>query len=208
MFAIFAFGDSITFGRGDNLNRGWAGRLRKYFEAKDYYNAVYNLGIPGDSSSDLLERFEGEFRSRAKSKMHGDRHVILVGIGTNDSKFIDKNRTPQTKQDEFRNNILKLIRLSRKCAKDIVFIGLAPVDESRTQPYETTYFFNKRVGQYDSIIRDCCRKEDVPFIDIFSEWKKLDYAGLLDDGLHLNPEGYERMYETIKGFLIKHKIID
>ena len=60
MYGISVFGDSITFGRGNNLDRGWCGRLRKYFESKDYYNCLYNLGLCGDTTNKLLERFDAE----------------------------------------------------------------------------------------------------------------------------------------------------
>ena len=41
MHGILCFGDSITFGRGETPNIGWAGRLKKYFESKDFYNVLY-----------------------------------------------------------------------------------------------------------------------------------------------------------------------
>ncbi|MGM5484950.1 MAG: SGNH/GDSL hydrolase family protein [Nanobdellota archaeon] len=64
MHAVLAFGDSITFGRGVVPSRGWTNSLKEYFESKDFYNVLYNLGIPGDSSTDLLKRFETEAKAR------------------------------------------------------------------------------------------------------------------------------------------------
>ncbi len=71
MFAITVIGDSIVFGRGNNKDRGWVGRLGKYFEVQDYYNAVYNLGIPGDISTNLIKRFDVECKSRIKFRFIG-----------------------------------------------------------------------------------------------------------------------------------------
>ncbi|MBW2999358.1 hypothetical protein KY339_01690 [Candidatus Woesearchaeota archaeon] len=208
MFAICVFGDSLIFGRGDNLNRGWVGRLRKYFEAKDYYNAVYNLGIPGNNTNDLLNRFETECKARIKENHPEDKHVILIGIGLNDSKYIDKPGNPEVKQEIFKKNIKQLIEIAKKYTPEVIFIGLTSVDENRTNPYETTFFLNDRVKQYNDMIMECCNDNNILFIDIFDEWQKLDYAELLDDGLHPNAKGYEKIYGIVKDFLIGHKIID
>jgi len=205
MFGILAFGASITFGRGNSVNGGWAGRFKKYFEAQDYYNSLYNLGIPGDSTTDLLRRFEVECQARIKFKRPGDKFVILIGIGTNDSRLV--NNKPQTKPEVFKKNILKLIKLSQKYTQSISFIGLTPVDEKRTQPYETTYFFNERIEKYNNIIKECCQENKILFLDMFEKWKNFDASKLLGDGLHPSAEGYEKMYQVIKNFLIKNKLI-
>jgi len=208
MFGILAFGDSIVFGRGNNLDRGWVGRLRKYFESKDYYNGVYNLGIPGNTSEDLLKRFETECKARIKISRPEDKFIILLGIGINDSRFNDNLDNPQTNEEDFKNNILKLIEISKKYTKHIVFIGLTPVDESLTSPYETTYFFNKRIEKFNKIIKEGCSESKTLFLDIFNEIKPMDYPALLDDGVHPNEKGYEEIYKIIKEFLIKNKLIN
>ncbi|MBD3405675.1 MAG: hypothetical protein GF411_06035 [Candidatus Lokiarchaeota archaeon] len=156
MFAICAFGDSIVFGRGDNLDRGWVGRLRKYFEIKDQYNALYNLGIPGNSTTELLDRLDTECKARLKQYHEGDRFVILIGIGINDSRFVGSLDKPQTEKGVFRKNILKIIETAKIYSNEIVFIGLTPVDEKLTNPYEDTFFLNSRIKEFNAVIQDCC----------------------------------------------------
>ena len=208
MFAICVFGDSLVFGRGDNKDRGWVGRLRKYVETKDYYNAVYNLGVPGDSTSELLERFETECKARTQKYWPGDNSVIMIGIGANDSRAVDTPENVQTMPTIFEGNISRLIKESKKYADKIVLIGLMPVDEQITNPYEATFFNNKCIEKYNKILKKSCIKEKVLFIDIFDKFKGLNYVKLLDDGLHPNAKGYEKMYEIIKESLVKHKIIN
>jgi len=208
MYAITVFGDSITFARGDSLGRGWCGRLKKYFEEKDYYNCLYNLGIPGDTTKDLLKRFDTEAESRIKYNRKEDQHIIIFAIGTNDSKIWEKDKRQETNINIFRKNILTLINKSKNYTKEVTFIGLTPVDESKTLDYEGTTFTNERIKQFNNIIKEVCQKNKIPFLDMFKEISKLDYKKLLGDGLHPNPKGYENMYELIKEFLIKEKIID
>ncbi len=66
MYGIICIGDSITFGRGGTGNKGWVFRLNEHFSPNDYYNAVYNLGIPGNNSINLLERFDAECKARVQ----------------------------------------------------------------------------------------------------------------------------------------------
>ena len=76
---ICIWGDSIAYGAWDSAG-GWADRLRVYLHGReidsrfeDYY-WVYNLGIPGETSSDLAKRFEAELLPRTP-------HVALFAIG-------------------------------------------------------------------------------------------------------------------------------
>jgi len=48
----------------------------------------------------------------------------------------------------------------------------------------------------------------VLFLDLYSDWIKIDYLELLVDGIHPNDKGYELMYKQIKEFLITNKVIE
>ena len=54
-----------------------------------------------------------------------------------------------------------------------------------------------------SIVKEKCKENDIRFIDMFEE---LDPSHL-DDGLHPNTKGYEKMYGIIKDFLSKNEMI-
>jgi lysophospholipase L1-like esterase len=208
MYAITTFGDSITFGSGDNINRGWCDRLKKYFESKGEHHYLYNLGISGDTSSDILERFDAESKARVKFKREQDRNIILFSIGTNDSKLKGKEKTPKVEFDVFSKNIQTLINKAKTYTKEVAFIGLIPVDEKLAMNYENTVLTNERISLYNNKIEEICKINDVPFFNIYPEFLKLSYEKLLFDGLHPNSAGYEKMYELIKTFLIQKQIID
>lgn len=207
MKGVLCFGASITFGRGDNKEGGWTGRLKKYFESKDYYNVLYNLGISGNSTDDLLKRMEVECSARIVKKRPGDEFIILIGIGTNDSRFVNTKDNPQTTPEDFNKNILKVIEIARNYTNKIIFIGLTPVDESKTNPYETTYFLNDRIKKYDEIIKKCCEEEGIFLIDLFEDFLKEDYLNLLGEGLHPNSKGHDFMFGKIKDFLEDNKLV-
>src|SRR3989338_5108 len=145
MRGILCFGDSITFGRGESSNKGWCDRLKDYFEVKEY-NGVYNLGVPGHTSTDLLKRFDSEAKGRIRIKRPSDKYLILIAIGTNDSKWDGMpENNPRTTDKQFRKNIKKLIVKAKSYKANLAFIGLPPVDEEKTLPYEETSFKNERV---------------------------------------------------------------
>ncbi len=209
MYGILCFGDSITFGRGEKSNIGWCGRLKKYFESKDDYNGVYNLGIPGQNSQDLLQRIDIEIKARLRKKRPGDKYLILVGIGANDSKWegLPEENKPRTDEKKFKENIKELIKKTKKYSAKLAFIGLIPVDESKTLPYENTSFTNKRIVLFNSLVKEVCQKNDILFLNIFDKMENKDHIKLLKDGLHPNSQGYEVMYLEIKEFLEKNRLI-
>lgn len=206
MFGILALGDSIVFGRGTVPSNGWTSRIKKYFESKEFHNVVYNLGIPGDSSSGLVKRFETECRARVDNTWPGSKFVILIGVGMNDICYAKTSDNPKTKPVLFKKNILKLIKLAKKYTKDVVFVGITPVDEKSTMPWEGMYYSNEMIKEYNSLILNCCKKEGVLFVDLFGKMPR--YRELLVDGIHPNEKGYEKMYKVIKKFWIDNKLID
>jgi lysophospholipase L1-like esterase len=209
MKGILCFGDSITFGRGEIPNYGWCGRLKESFEKKDRYNCVYNLGIPGETSTELLKRINIELKSRALIKRSQDRFLTLIAIGINDCKYDGdpKNKKPRTTEEKFRKNIFNLIKIVQSHNTKIGFIGLTPVDKKRTKPYEDTWFLPELVKVFDKIIKEQCKENHILFCDIFDKMSKLDYPKYLSDGLHPNSKGYQLMFKEIKKFIQKHQLI-
>ena len=75
MQTICVFGDSIAWGASDSEKGGWVERLKIYMGEHRSGN-VYNLGVSGDTTNDLLERFEQEAKAR-------ESDVIIFAVGTN-----------------------------------------------------------------------------------------------------------------------------
>ncbi len=207
-YTITVFGDSITFGACDGVNGGWCGRLKRYFEPKGTNHRLYNLGICGDTSRGVLERLEVEAKARIKFKRESDRHIAIFAIGINDSYIDLNNNQASVDINEFKINIETLIKKAKNHTKEIIFISSIPVDEELCLNWESRKYNNERAQNYNNIIEELCNKNNILFFNIFHKFSELNYRDLLEDGLHPNPEGYEKMYELIKDFLISNKIID
>jgi len=127
MTQILIFGDSIAYGAWDKEG-GWVQRLRKFLDEKnltdsDFYCRVYNLGISGNSSKNLLERFEFETKQRLKES---EETIIVFAIGINDSYFVHSENSHRVPINKFKENIQKLTDLAKKFSSKIIFVGLTP----------------------------------------------------------------------------------
>jgi len=213
---ILCFGDSITYGNWDPKG-GWVGRLREYLDTKSlenytgadlystFYTLTYNLGIPGETSTILIERFEGELAMRYNPD---ELNIILIAIGINDSRFYKSTGQHETDIEDFRQNIWDLEEIAKKYTNDVAFIGLTPVDEARTDPLfweADAVYKNEYIEKYDTVIKDFCQSRKVPFVDVFSAMKNLEVAKLMEDGIHPNQEGYEVLEEIIKAAIFENR---
>lgn len=199
---ISIFGDSITWGASDYECGGWVARLKYYFD-NDIENDidVYNLGISGDTTNDLLLRFKIECLAR-------NRHpqIIIFAIGTNDSQYINSKNNPRTPIDKFENNLKKLINQAKEFSDKIIFVGLTKVDESKLMPVPWSaekFYDNENISRYNSVIKKVSKENNLLFVNLFDLLKMSD----LDDGLHPNSKGHEKMFLKIKEFLLSNIIV-
>ena len=186
---ICIFGDSITWGTGDSEKGGWTERLKVYF-GKKYDIDVYNLGISGNTTEDLLERIENESKVR-------EPNIIIFAIGVNDAQFIHSTNSNRISEDDFRANIEKLYGIAKKFTSKIIFIGLTPVDESKTKPIPwntNKTYTNERIKKFDQIVEEFCLKNNLKFIPVSDFLNNDD----LTDGVHPNTQGYIKIFERIK----------
>ncbi len=187
---ILIFGDSITWGAYDPEQGGWATRLRNYFEEQDEDVDVYNLGISGDTTADLLERIEVEAKSR-------EPNLIVFAIGINDAQFIHSTNGLRVSLDEFQQNLAKLLSTAKKFTDKAAFVGLTRVDESKTTPIPWNTdksYTNENIERLDNAIEKFCEDNKLKFIPMKSVVGNDD----LIDGLHPNTAGHIKMFERMK----------
>ena len=186
---ICIFGDSIVWGASDYQRGGYVEQLKSYcLENYDDVN-VYNLGIPGNTTNDLLKRFKSEAITR-------NSEMIIFAIGINDSSYIKDENKNLVNIKQFNKNLLKLIKLARKTNSKIIFFGLTRVDESKTMPVywdAKVYYDNESLEKYDLAIKNICEKNNLDYIQM----KDVVLISDLDDGLHPNSIGHEKMFKEV-----------
>ena len=214
MTTVLVYGDSTVQGFWDTEG-GWVQRLRRYLDAKflndpDHYYPLFNLGVSGDTSKDLLERFQLETKNRLNEAQSKKEVILLLSVGTNDSMILNKSKKNQIAIGDFGNNLQKLISLAKKYSDKIIFVGDMPVDEDRVDPipwHDTASYRNESVKAYQDRAERVCKEEGILFIDLYSRFIHANYKMLLEDGCHPNNAGHQKIFEIVRDELAKRKII-
>lgn len=204
MNSIIVFGDSITFGRGDQEYRGgWVGRIKPDIESLPGYWCIFNLGIPGgETIEDTIKRIVFESRSRFKGKYEDDKLYLILSVGLNDTNINDDALL--TSPTDFQKRAQDLINISKKLTNKVIWVGFMPVDEkSMSKIFGKTLFNNVVIEKYNQLLKAICIKESVPYLDLFSVFAKEPKIDQLisEDGIHPNTEGYDKMARYIKVFI-------
>lgn len=197
MANICVFGDSITWGANDSEQGGWVNRLRNYYQSKglrvDKDVDVYNLGVSGDNTEDLLKRFQVELEARLGEKIT----FVVFAIGINDSQFVISKNENRIPVEIFQVNLKTLIKEAKKYTDKIAFVGLTQVDESKTVPIpwnKDKRYTNDDIEKYNEIIQIVADEEGTVYIDM----KGVVGLENLGDGLHPDSEGHRKMFEKVK----------
>lgn len=156
----------------------------------------------------MLGRFDFEVKQRISED---EETIIFFAIGINDSQFIQSKNDFRTSPEKFKDNIHYLIKLSSKFTSKVIFIGFTPVDESQTTPvlWNANYSYkNEYISKYNEIIKSTCQENNIHFINMYEEFKKLDHKSLLEDGVHPNSAGHKKIFGIVRDFLLKKEIVE
>lgn len=151
---------------------------------------VYNLGISGDTTADLLNRIEVETKSR-------EPNLIIFAIGINDAQFIHSTNGLRVSLDEFKQNLAKLHSVAKKFTDKVVFVGLTAVDESKTTPCPwkpDKFYTNENIKRLDNAIEKFCEDNKLKFISMDRVVGNND----LINGLHPNTKGHIKIFNRMK----------
>ena len=197
---ILVFGDSITYGAWDKEKAGWVNRLRLTLEndnSNNYYT-VFNLGISGDVTETIKNRFDNECKIRFAKE---DNTIIIFSIGINDSQNVKGE--DRVSLEIFRNNIITLINSAKKYTNNILFIGLTKVDESKVTPLpwdKDKCYLNNKIIMFDKELKNICLEKDVDYLYIYD---LLEIEELFD-GLHPNNVGHQKICDKVKTKIRKY----
>ena len=197
---ILVFGDSITYGAWDKEKGGWVNRLRLALENDDSnnYYTIFNLGISGDVTESIKNRFDNECKIRFNKN---DNTIIIFSIGINDTQNVkDEDRVSL---ETFRNNIITLINSAKKYTDNILFIAVRKVDESKVIPLhwdKEKGYLNTKIINFDKELKNICLENNVDYLYIYD----LLEVDELFDGLHPNNVGHQKICDKVKTKISKY----
>ncbi len=194
---ICIFGDSIAHGFHEYGQGSWAARLERFLNEGEECE-IYNYAVPGDDSNDLLKILEA-------SLIDKELDLIIFAIGINDSSYIKANKDNRVSVVDFKNNLARLKEYSEKYTKKVIFIGLTKVDESKVGSKASIYaeyLGNSSIQKYDLVIQEFCKENKLLYIPMFDTLEDKD----MNDGLHPDDQGHEKMFVRVRDFLLENKI--
>ncbi len=198
---IIVFGDSITWGANDNEGGGWVTRLRNKYAEQDI--SFYNCGISADNTGHLLARFKVEAQARKSSA----GTVILFAIGINDSQYTGTRENTRVLPEDFVANLHALVAQAREITDSVFFLGLNQVEDSKLTPIPWTdkdqNYDNQSVRLYDGLIKQVAGEHALPLLDVYPLLTNED----LDDGLHPNSAGHQKLADAVEVFLTQQEIL-
>jgi acyl-CoA thioesterase-1 len=169
---IVGFGDSLMAGFGLGPGEGFTDRLQAALRANGHDVVVENAGVSGDTTSGGLARLDW-------SVPDGTQLVILE-LGANDML---RGVAPDLAENNLDAMMGKL--KARKIAVLLAGMRAAPN-------------LGEEYGRaFDSIYPRLAEKYGVPLYPFFVEGVAGDAAFLLEDGMHPNAKGVERMVDAI-----------
>lgn len=201
---IYVFGDSITYGAWDTQG-GWCDRIKhKLHELKtnpsyDIKFQMFNLGIGGENSRSLSNRFETELNNRHREDWPA---VILIATGANDTRYTETNNKPAISIEEFQSNLVNIIQTAKKHTEKIILVGIAPVENDR-QPFKKFLLSNELLKKYDDRITSIAHHHSLQKVTIWDTFKSSTNQLYSVDSVHPNDDGHSIIMNLVWAELSK-----
>jgi acyl-CoA thioesterase I len=183
--SIAAIGDSVVYGRNDP-HGGWVGRLRAELESRDQRSAVFNLGVGGQNSSQVLLRLAHEIAPRIPD-------TVIFGCGLNDLRSKSPDSPAEVSGDLFCQNLERAVTELRKLNVARIFLAqINPIDLS-PGPIVDRWYTSERWREYNAIIARVASREQTALLR-FADLADFTIAsGSLSDPIHPSSDGHARM---------------
>ncbi len=212
MSKIIVLGDSIAYGKWDEAG-GWVQRLRSFidksFNIKLNKNIqVYNLGIPGEVTTRLTERANKELSDRLKLADTGKNNLVITAVGINDTNDENWMTGKKTSPDDFKMNIKSVVSIINSLESKPIILGLTPIDEKKYSERFPNRLENKTIQEYDQYLFEVSKDINIPLISLFNTLKNGEYISNLIDGIHPNSKGHEMIFQIVKEFITKERLLE
>jgi acyl-CoA thioesterase I len=171
-YRIVGFGDSLMAGFGLGPGEGFPEKLQTALQKKGHDVVIANAGVSGDTSSSGLSRLDW-------SVPDGTQLVILE-LGANDML---RGVAPQVTEQ----NLDKMLGRLKDRGMAVLLVGMAAAPNLGAD----------YAGAFNAIFPRLAEKYDVPLYPFFLDGVAADRDLLLEDGMHPNAAGIDRMVERV-----------
>lgn len=203
MSSLCIFGASSTWGAWDLEKGGWANRLRLWIDERNlkggFYLETYNLGVSGDTTTDLLERLDVELAAR-------EPKLVVISLADNDSAYRGSPDNSLVPLEKTVANVHEIIKRVHKITSTVIWLGAKYVDESKTMPVSwiDLNYSNDVIARYDTEIQKAVEADGGLFVPMRDLLTDAD----LEDGLHPNAQGHQKIFDRVRNFLETKKLLE
>lgn len=171
-YRIVGFGDSLMAGYGLEPGESFPEKLESALRAKGHDVVIVNAGVSGDTTSGGLARLDWSIPENAQ--------LVILELGANDML---RGVAPATVEKNLDAMLEKLTR------KDMAVLLAGMRAAPNLGPdYQAAF---------DSIFPRLAQKHGVALYPFFLDGVAADSGLLLDDGMHPNAQGVDRMVERV-----------
>lgn len=175
---IIGFGDSLMAGYQLDQREGFTAQLQDSLNQLGYNVVVHNAGVSGDTSSGGLARLDWSIPDTAQ--------LVILELGANDAL---RGITPAITE---KNLDQMLARLQERNLPVLLAGMIAPPNMGRDY-----------ADQFNPIFAQLATKYQLPLYPFFLDGVTGHPDLQLEDGMHPNAQGVEKMVEGITPFITK-----
>lgn len=170
-FRIVGFGDSLMAGYQLGPEEGFTPRLEAALKARGHDVSVANAGVSGDTTSGGLARLDWS--------VPDGTDLVILELGANDML---RGLSPEITE----RNLDAMLTALRQRGIDVLLAGMIAAP-NLGQDF---------ADRFNAIFPALAKKHDVPLYPFFLDGVAAERDLLLDDGMHPNAKGVDRMVEA------------
>lgn len=201
MTGLILYGDSIFFGYGaSNKNLG-CGRLLKNRLSLPIMIKARNNVTTRDALAGL--------KDRVLADSYLDYSDVIVLIGNNDCRLVEED-TPVISLQEYKNNLIEIIKKINMGKKKCHICNLQPINDSivmrvnedikkNMNQIKSPYSWHKQYSDTCEEVAHICK---ISVIDIRSPLEKSGKNIFFEDGMHPNDAGHELIANSLYSALV------
>jgi acyl-CoA thioesterase-1 len=169
-YRIVGFGDSLMAGYGLDAGQSFPEKLEKALRDRGHDVVIANAGVSGDTTSGGLSRLDWSVPDGTE--------LVILELGANDML---RAVSPQITED----NLDSMIERLKKRDIKVLLAGMRAAPNLGPDYQQA----------FDAIYPRLAEKHGVAFYPFFLDGVVADPAFLLEDGMHPNAAGVDRMVE-------------
>jgi len=172
-YRIVGFGDSLMAGYQLDAGQSFPEKLEAALKARGHDVTVANAGVSGDTTSAGLSRLDWS--------VPDDTDLVILELGANDML---RGIAPELTE----KNLTAMIERLKERGIPVILSGMMAAPNLGADYGD----------RFNRIYPELAEKYELPFYPFFLDGVAAEKSLLLEDGMHPNPHGVDRMVE---GFL-------